>query len=30
MGPMTFQAVETDGKVTALKTSNGREFARIE
>jgi CubicO group peptidase (beta-lactamase class C family) len=30
MGPMTFQAVETDGKVTALKTSTGREFVRIE
>jgi len=30
MGPMTFQAVEIDGKVTALKTSNGREFARLE
>jgi hypothetical protein len=27
---MTFQVVEADGKVTALKTSNGREFARIE
>lgn len=30
MGPMTFQAVETNGKVTALKTSTGREFARID
>ena len=30
MGPMTFQPVESDGKVTALKTSNGREFARID
>ena len=29
MGPMTFQAVESDGKITALKTSNGREFVRI-
>lgn len=30
MGPMTFQLVEADGKVTGLKTSNGREFKRIE
>ncbi len=29
MGPITFQVVETDGKVTALKASNGREFVRI-
>ena len=29
LGPMTFQAVETDGKVTALKTSTGREFVRV-
>jgi CubicO group peptidase (beta-lactamase class C family) len=30
MGPMTFQPVESNGKVTALKTSNGREFVRVE
>jgi CubicO group peptidase (beta-lactamase class C family) len=29
-GPITFQLVEVDGKVTALKTSNGREFKRID
>jgi hypothetical protein len=29
-GPITFQLVESGGKVTALKTSDGREFARIE
>jgi CubicO group peptidase (beta-lactamase class C family) len=29
-GPITFQLVEVDGKVTALKTSHGREFKRIE
>jgi hypothetical protein len=29
-GPITFQLAESEGKVTALKTSNGREFKRIE
>jgi hypothetical protein len=29
-GPITFQLLESGGKVTALKTSDGREFARIE
>jgi CubicO group peptidase (beta-lactamase class C family) len=30
MGPITLQLVESDGKVTALKTSKGREFKRLE
>jgi CubicO group peptidase (beta-lactamase class C family) len=29
MGPTTIQVVESDGKVTALKTSNGREYVRL-
>ena len=29
-GPITFQLVETEGKVSGLKASNGREFKRIE
>jgi CubicO group peptidase (beta-lactamase class C family) len=29
-GPITFQLVEAEGKVSALRTSNGREFQRIE
>lgn len=30
MGPATFRLVEADGKVTALRRSDGREFKRIE
>jgi CubicO group peptidase (beta-lactamase class C family) len=29
LGPITFQLAETDGKVTGLKVSDGREFARV-
>ena len=30
MGPAAFRLVEADGKVTALRSSDGREFQRIE
>ena len=30
LGPATFSVVESDGKVTALRSSDGREFKRIE
>ena len=30
LGPVSIQLVESDGKVTALKTSNGREFKRLD
>jgi CubicO group peptidase (beta-lactamase class C family) len=29
MGPITIQVVESEGKVTALKTSNGREYVKL-